>query len=104
MYILGQPTDTLRTCLKTINYSKKILSTYAQFSIFTPYPGTPVFEEYKDRILADKYEDFNQWKLIFNHNNLNTSEVRNLLNKAYLSYYLNPKWLFFYLKRKLIDN
>ena len=23
MYILGQPTDTLRTCLKTINYSKK---------------------------------------------------------------------------------
>ena len=104
MYILGQPTDTLRTCLKTINYSKKILSTYAQFSIFTPYPGTPVFEEYKDRILTDKYEDFNQWKLIFNHNNLNTSEVRNLLNKAYLSYYLNPKWLFFYLKRKLIDN
>ncbi len=104
MYILGQPTDTLKTCLKTINYSKKILSTYAQFSIFTPYPGTPVFEEYKDRILTDKYEDFNQWKLIFNHNNLNTSEVRNLLNKAYLSYYLNPKWLFFYLKRKLIDN
>ena len=104
MYILGQPTDTLKTCLKTINYSKKILSTYAQFSIFTPYPGTPVFEEYKDRILTDKYEDFNQWKLIFNHNNLNTSEVRKLLNKAYLSYYLNPKWLFFYLKRKLIDN
>ena len=27
MYILGQPTDTLKTCLKTINYSKKILST-----------------------------------------------------------------------------
>ena len=25
MYILGQPTDTLKTCLKTINYSKKIL-------------------------------------------------------------------------------
>ena len=104
MYILGQPTDNLKTCIKTINYSKKILSTYAQFSVFTPYPGTPVFEEYKDKILTDKYEDFNQWKLIFNHKNLSSREVRSLLNKAYLSYYLNPKWIFYYLKRKLISN
>ena len=45
MYILGQP-DTLRTCLKTIKYSKKILSTYAQFSIFV-YPGTQVKKNIK---------------------------------------------------------
>ena len=103
MYILGQPSDNIKTCIKTINYSKKILSSYAQFSVFTPYPGTPVFEEYKNKLITNKYEDFNQWKLIFTHKNLTKDQVRSLLNKAYLSYYLNPKWFFNFLKRKLIN-
>ena len=41
MYILGFPTDTDETINKTINYSKKLNTTYAQFSVWTPYPGTP---------------------------------------------------------------
>ena len=43
---------------------KKINSSYAQFSVFTPYPGTPVFNEYKDKITKNKYEDFTQWQLV----------------------------------------
>ena len=50
MYILGFPTDTDDTINKTINYSKKLNTTYAQFSVWTPYPGTPIFNEYKDKI------------------------------------------------------
>ena len=93
MYILGQPTDNEKTCIKTIKYSKKILSTYAQFSVFTPYPGTPVFEEYKNKIITNKYEDYNQWQLIFKHKYLTSQKVRKLLNKAYLAYYFNPFWI-----------
>ena len=52
MYILGFPTDTNETINKTINYAKKLNTTYAQFSVWTPYPGTPVFNEYKDKITA----------------------------------------------------
>tara|TARA_Y100001970_G_C14255829_1_gene875298 strand:- start:2209 stop:3534 length:1326 start_codon:yes stop_codon:yes gene_type:complete len=99
MYIIGQPTDNEITCLKTINYSKKILSTYAQFSVFTPYPGTPVYSEYKDRIIAKKYEDYNQWQLIFKHDNLSSNKIRKLLNKAYISYYFNPYWILKFLKK-----
>ena len=46
MYIVGMPTDTIETFKKTIEFSKKIKSSYAQFSVFTPYPGTPIFKEY----------------------------------------------------------
>lgn len=102
MYILGQPSDDENTCLKTIKYSKKILSSYAQFSIFTPYPGTPVYEEYKNKIIAKKLEDFNQWQLIFDHKNLNNNKIRELLNKAYLSYYLNPRWIIKFLINKFV--
>ena len=36
--------------MKTVDYAIKINSSYAQFSVFTPYPGTPVYKEYEDKI------------------------------------------------------
>ena len=48
MYIIGLPSDTEATYKKTVKYAQTINSSYAQFSVFTPYPGTPVFTEYKD--------------------------------------------------------
>ena len=71
MYILGFPTDTDETINKTINYAKKLNTTYAQFSVWTPYPGTPVFNEYKDKITANSYDEFDQYHLVYNHNLFN---------------------------------
>jgi len=98
MYILAQPSDNEITSKKTIKYSQKIPSTFAQFSIFTPYPGTPVYEEFKDKIIVDRYESYDQWQLVFDHDNLSRKRVRSLLNLAYLSYYLKPAWILRFLK------
>ena len=94
MYILGLPSDTEEIFLKTLKYAKKICSSYAQFSVFTPYPGTPIFEKYKSKINTSLYEDFNQWQLVFDHPNFTKGQVRRLLGYAYKSYYTNPRWLF----------
>lgn len=93
MYILGLPSDTEEIFLNTIAYSKKICSSYAQFSVFTPYPGTPIFEKYKDKIITNYYEDFTQWQLVFKHPNFTKERVRKLLGHAYFSYYTNPRWI-----------
>ena len=103
MYIIGMPADTKDTFKKTVEYSKKIKSSYAQYSVFTPYPGTPVFKEYKDKITAKKYEDFTQWKLVFGHQNLSNKDVLDLLNYSYKEYYTNPKWAFHFLLNKIKD-
>lgn len=103
MYILGLPADTKESFLNTLDYAKKINSTYAQFSVFTPYPGTPVYQEFKDKITAKKFEDFTQWQLVFKHSNFTFLDVSNLLSKAYNDYYLRPKWIFKYLKSKLVS-
>ena len=58
MYIIGYPEDTERTIMETLNYSIKLNTKYAQFSVWTPYPGTPVFKEYEDKIITHKFEDF----------------------------------------------
>lgn len=100
MYIIGLPTDDKITFAKTLDYAKKINSSYAQFSVFTPYPGTPVFAEYKDKITTRKYEDFTQWQLIFDHPNFTKKDVDNILSASYQKYYLNPKWLIKYFVSK----
>ena len=101
MYILGLPTDTKESFLNTLDYAKKINSTYAQFSVFTPYPGTPVFQEFKNKITAKKFEDFTQWQLVFQHPNFTNLDISNLLSKAYNNYYLRPKWIIKYLRDKI---
>ena len=98
MYILGFPTDTDETINKTIDYSKKLNTTYAQFSVWTPYPGTPVFNEYKDKITAKNYDEFDQYHLVYDHNLFDKKNIRKYLSKAYSSYYLRINWLFKYFR------
>ena len=93
MYIIGFPEDTEEKYLKTIEYANKVNSIYAQFSVFTPYPGTPVYEEYKDKLLTNKFENFNQWQLVFKHKNLNEISIRKLLDLSYKKYYLRYSWI-----------
>ena len=98
MYILGFPTDNDITIKKTIDYAKKLNTTYAQFSIWTPYPGTPVFKEYKDKIVADKFDNFDQYHLVYKHNLFDKKTIRKYLSKAYSVYYLRINWLYKYFK------
>ena len=41
----------------------------------------------KSKIFVKNYEDFTQYNLVFNHNNLKPQEIRRLLSKAYTKYY-----------------
>ena len=101
MYILGMPSDTIESYKRTVGFAKKINSSYAQFSVFTPYPGTPAFKDYKDKITVKKYEEFTQWRLVFKHENFTQNDVIKLLDYSFREYYLNPKWIFNFFKKKL---
>ena len=93
MFILGFPTDKEKTMDNTINYAKKLNTTYAQFSVWTPYPGTPIYNEYKDKIITNSYEECDQYNLIYKHKSLNKNIVRKYLDKAYRTYYFRIRWV-----------
>jgi len=93
MFILGFPTDNKNSMDKTITYAKKLNTTYAQFSVWTPYPGTPVYMEHKGKMLTEKFEDYDQYNLIYEHKTLDKKTVRKFLSKAYNKYYLRPSYL-----------
>ena len=93
MYIIGYPEDTEKTIMETLKYSIKLNTAFAQFAVWTPYPGTPVFKEYEEKIITNKFEDFTQYQLVFKHKNLSPKDVRKLLSKCYEKYYLRYNWI-----------
>ena len=95
MYIIAFPSDDKKTIKDTINYAISLNTTYAQFSIWTPYPGTPVFKEYEEKIISNNYETFDQYSLVYKHNKFDPNQVRTFLDKAYSKYYTR---IYFYKK------
>ena len=102
MFIIGFPTDDENSIMKTINYAKKLNTTFSQFSVWTPYPGTPVYKEHENEIIAEKFEEFDQYNLVFKHKNLSPKEIRILLGKTYTLYYGRISWFFKFLKNSIL--
>ena len=91
MYMIGNPEDTEETIKNTISYSKLLPNQLVQFSIFTPYPGTPIFKKFENIITTSKFENFNQYNLVFKHNYLNEKQINYFKNYAYRKFYLHYK-------------
>ena len=102
MFIIGFPTDNEESIMKTIDYAKKLNATFSQFSVWTPYPGTPVFKEYANKITAQNYEEFDQYHLVFKHNVLSQKKIREMLSKTYTMYYGRINWILKFFKNSLI--
>ena len=93
MYIIGFPTDTEKTINKTIDYAKSLNTSFAQFSVWTPYPGTPIFKKFEDKISVQNYQSFDQYNLVYKHKLLDAKKIRFYLSRAYATYYFRLNWL-----------
>ena len=91
MFMFGNPEDTEETIKETIKYSKSLKHQLVQYSVFTPYPGTPIYSLYENKITENKMEKFNQYNLNFKHKNLDNYKITKLKNYAYKSFYFRYK-------------
>lgn len=48
-FIIGMPGETEADIIKTVEYAKELLPDEAYFSIATPYPGTPLYDQCRQR-------------------------------------------------------
>lgn len=106
MFMIGNPEDNEGKVIETINYAKKLKNTLAQFSVFTPYPGTPAYKNFENLIIENKMESFNQYNLVFKHNNFNQDKINQLKSLAYKNFYFRFKTfyiLLFYLKNLFLN-
>jgi radical SAM superfamily enzyme YgiQ (UPF0313 family) len=92
-YVLGFLQDDWNSISATIDYSTDLGSTFAQFKILTPYPGTPMFKQLEPLLIETDWEKFDGYSPTFRHPNLSDRELRFLLGAAYTRFYMRPSYL-----------
>lgn len=92
-YVLGFLQDDWQSIASTIDYSTELGSTFAQFKILTPYPGTPMFKQLEPLLTETDWEKFDGYTPTFRHPNLTGHEMRFLLGAAYTRFYVRPSYL-----------
>jgi radical SAM superfamily enzyme YgiQ (UPF0313 family) len=101
--IPGETKDTLKT---TVRFVKQIDPTIVTFGILTPYAGTSIFNELKQKFpeVSDgtscdlsrlhTYSFYNEY-----FTDLSPEELSGYIRKVYRSFYLRPGYIFKWLKR-----
>src|SRR5437870_893999 len=97
-YVLGFLQDDWNSIAATIDYATDLGSTFAQFKILTPYPGTPMFKQLEPLLTETDWEKFDGYTPTFKHPNLSDVELRYLLGAAYKRFYMRPSYLANFLK------
>jgi len=93
-FMFGNPGDTLESIRATSRLARKLNPNFASFNIATPDPGTPIFEEMKDRFGFESYETFDRLNTNFSMCEVPAAQLRRELVKAYLLYYGRPTYWF----------
>jgi radical SAM superfamily enzyme YgiQ (UPF0313 family) len=97
-YVLGFLQDDWGSIAATIDYATDLGSTFAQFKILTPYPGTPMFKQLEPLLTETNWEKYDGYSLTFKHPNLTEREMMYLLGAAYKRFYMRPSYLANFLK------
>ena len=100
-YIIGIPTDTKETIKNTINYSRRLNTSFANFTICTPIPGTDFYEEIKEKISDNNFNHYDNFHVVFKHDNLTSKEILDFQEKAITGYYFRLKYILMYFLEKI---
>lgn len=99
-YTFGYPNDTRQTIRLTMEYAKSLNTTFANFFLVTPYPGTEYYEQVKGDLVEEDWEKFDTCHMVLRHNSFAPEEVERLREQAFLEYYYRPQWIFKYIRWK----
>jgi anaerobic magnesium-protoporphyrin IX monomethyl ester cyclase len=89
-YVIGFLPDTQESIEELIRFSMELDSTFANFKILTPYPGTPQFKQLQPLIVEQDWEKFDGYTLTFRHPALTPKLARLMLGMAYSRYFFRP--------------
>jgi len=96
-FILGYPGETADDINKTIDFSIKLNPDYSQFSILTPFPGTPIYHELNKNglISTSNWEEYTVLEPILEYEKMGLTKgmVKRKLIEAYLKFYARPSYL-----------
>jgi anaerobic magnesium-protoporphyrin IX monomethyl ester cyclase len=85
--ILGSPIETEKDMFETIEYARKLNPKICQFTLLTPYPGTRLFDEVKDKLVTRDWNKFDGMHAVFESEYVSCERREEILRIAYKKYY-----------------
>lgn len=86
-YIIGDLGEDRGHVERTIELAIRLDTSIAQFSILTPYPGTQLYQQIKDRIFTRRWKFYDGLHLVFRHPKINRHLLQVLLITAFVRFY-----------------
>ena len=94
-FILGFPWQTVEDMKNTVKFAKKLNVDYAQFTVATPYPGTPLYNMARKEGLIEIY-DWDYYTTLYpvmRGYHFTREQVARIISWAYRSFYLRPTFI-----------
>lgn len=87
--VLGLDYDTKEDIRKAVEFSKKINAYQLQPAVLTPYPGTPLYEQFEEegRILIKDWQYYDMMNVVFEPKNMSPWELEFEFFKAVNEFY-----------------
>ena len=94
-FILGFPWETLDDMRRTVELAVKLDPSYAQFTVLTPYPGTPIYDfAVKNDLIVDRnWEHYTTIKPVMRGFHFTAKELGRMLVYAYRKFYFRLSFL-----------
>ena len=86
-FMIGFPKDTEQSIRQVRDYAIALGPTFANFNVVTPYPGTPFFEQMRDRLGEIDYGRFNVYTPMLKYEHLTPERIEQLLANCFRRYY-----------------
>jgi len=93
-FILGFPWETIDDMKKTVEFAIKLKPNYAQFTVLTPYPGTPLFNYAVEHNLIEdwNWEHYTTVHPVMRGFHFTREQLGKMLKYAYRKFYI--RWGF----------
>ncbi len=106
-FMLGVPGDTEASIDQTIRFASMLKIDFAKFTVFSPFPGTKIYEELREQ---GKLPDSLPWESYTSYpsreipaayipEGLTNGDIMRLQKKAFFNFYLRPRAIFNHLFR-----
>lgn len=106
-FMIGVPGDSVASIGETISYSKSLDIDFAKYTVFSPFPGTKIYEDMKKSGEVPenpKWEQFTNYPTpakppVFLPSGVSNEDIIRLQKKAFVSFYLRPRMILNHLFR-----
>lgn len=93
-FMFGNEGEGKKEMLETIAFAKELDLNIAQFQVYTPVPGSPLYDKIArdGKVFSQKWEDFNAFnEPLFEYGESKFSLMMEMQQKAYRDYYFRPR-------------